>query len=120
MRGFGRTLLWRAAGTTLMPAALGASLRNWRSSGPPWASARAAAVFFAALLAAAALFAAIGLRSGGLLVLYRPQGRIIAPADNQDFGWIERAIAQCEAEAARSADTLYFLVIPVVTIDGNP
>jgi hypothetical protein len=79
-------------------------------------------VLIAALVATAALFTAIGLQSGGwsawkLLAL--PQGRIVAPANNQNFGWIERAIAQCEAEAARNADTLYFLVIPVVAIDGN-
>ncbi len=48
-----------------------------------------------------------------------PQGRIVAPANNQNFGWIGRAITQCEAEAARNADTLYFLVIPVVAPDGD-
>jgi hypothetical protein len=81
-------------------------------------------VLIVALVATAALFAAVGLQSGGwsawtksLLAL--PQGRIVAPANNQNFGWIERAIAQCEAEAARNADTLYFLVIPVVASDGN-
>jgi hypothetical protein len=68
----------------------------------------------------AALLAAIALGSGSLKsLLALPQGRIVAPANNQNFGWIEQAIAQCEAEAARSADTLYFLVIPVVAIDGN-
>jgi hypothetical protein len=76
------------------------------------------------LVATAALFAAIGLQSGGWSAWTKslfalPQGRIVAPANNQDFGWIERAIAQCEAEAARNVDTLYFLVMPVVAIDGN-
>ncbi len=125
VRGFGRTLLWRAAGTHPVSALFGARLRDWlRWRGPASASARAAAVLLAALVATAALFAAIGLQSGGwsawtksLLAL--PQGRIVAPANNQDFGWIERAIAQCEAEAARNVDTLYFLVMPVVAIDGN-
>jgi hypothetical protein len=70
-------------------------------------------MLIAALLAVAALFAAVGLRSGATL-LALPQDRIIAPANNRNFGWIERAIGQCEAEAARNADTLYFLVIPVV------
>src|SRR4029077_9611196 len=68
------------------------------------------------------LLAAIGLQSGGWsawTLLALPQGRIVAPANNQNFGWIERAIAQCEAEAVRNVDTLYFLVIPVVAIDGN-
>ena len=126
MRGFGRILLWRAAGTRPVSARSGTSLRDWlRWRRPVSASARAvAAVLIAALVATAALFAAIGLQSGGwsawtksLLAL--PQGRIVAPANNQNFGWIERAIAQCEAEAARNADTLYFLVIPVVAPDGN-
>ncbi len=81
-------------------------------------------MLIAALVATAALFAAIGLQSGGFSawtnsLLALPQGRIVAPADNQNFGWIGRAIAQCEAEAARSADTLYFLVIPVVAPDGD-
>src|SRR6266481_4846737 len=100
VRGFGRALLWRAAGTHPVSALI------------------------AALVATAALFAAIGLQSGGFSawtnsLLALPQGRIVAPADNQNFGWIGRAIAQCEAEAARSADTLYFLVIPVVAPDGD-
>ena len=81
-------------------------------------------MLIAALVATAALFAAIGLQSGGFSawtnsLLALPQGRIVAPANNQNFGWIGRAIAQCEAEAARSVDTLYFLVIPVVAPDGD-
>jgi hypothetical protein len=127
MRGFGRTASWRAAGKHSVSALSGASLRDWLrrlGAASASASARAAAVLIAALVATAALFAAIGLQSEGwsawtrsLLAL--PQGRIVAPADNQNFGWIERAIAQCEAEAARSADTLYFLVIPVVAPGGD-
>jgi hypothetical protein len=126
MRGFGRILLWRAVGTHPVPALSGTRLRDWlRWRRPVSASARvAAAVLIAALVATAALLAAVGLQSGGwsawtksLLAL--PQGRIVAPTNNQNFGWIERAIAQCEAEAARNADTLYFLVIPVVAPDGN-
>src|SRR6202165_1021489 len=126
VRGFGRILLWRAVGTHPVPALSGTTLRDWlRWRRPVSASARAAAaVLIAALVATAALFAAVGLQSGGLStwtksLLALPQGRIVAPADNQNFGWIERAIAQCEAEAARNADTLYFLVIPVVAADGN-
>ena len=81
-------------------------------------------MLIAALVATAALFAAIGLQSGGFSawrnsLLALPQGRIVAPANNQNFGWIGRAITQCEAEAARNADTLYFLVIPVVAPDGD-
>ena len=81
-------------------------------------------MLIAALVATAALFAAIGLQSGGFSawtnsLLALPQGRIVAPANNQNFGWIGRAIAQCEAEAARSVDTLYFLVIPVLAVDGD-
>ena len=81
-------------------------------------------MLIAALVATAALFAAIGLQSGGFSawtnsLLALPQGRIVAPANNQNFGWIGRAITQCEAEAARSVDTLYFLVIPVLAVDGD-
>jgi len=118
--------LWRAAGTHPVSALAGARLRDrLRRVGPASASARgAAAVLIAALVATAALFAAIGLQSGGFSawtnsLLALPQGRIVAPANNQNFGWIGRAIAQCEAEAARSVDTLYFLVIPVLAVDGD-
>ena len=91
-----------------------ASLRDWLRRGWPTSpSGRAAAAGIAALAVMAALFVTLGLRSGATL-LALPQGRIIAPADNQKFGWIERAIGQCEAEAARSTETLYFVVIPVV------
>src|SRR5260370_34731873 len=68
VRGFGRALLWRAAGTHPVSALAGARLRDrLRRVGPASASARgAAAVLVAALVATAALFAAIGLQSGGL------------------------------------------------------
>jgi hypothetical protein len=48
-----------------------------------------------------------------------PQGTIVAPSPGKNFGWIARAIRECEAEAARNADTLYFIVMPVVAADGN-
>jgi hypothetical protein len=69
-------------------------------------------------------FAAVALvtmlNAGGLRsFLALPQGRIVAPAGDPTFGWIGRATAECEAEAARNADTLYFIVIPVVATDGN-
>jgi hypothetical protein len=121
VRGFGRTLLWRAAGPRAPPAFSGTSFgERLRSSLPVSSHARVAAVG-AALLATAALLAAITLGSGALQsLLALPQGRIIAPADDRNFGWIERAIAQCEAEGARNADTLYFLVIPVLAAGGDP
>ena len=120
MRGFGRALLWRAAGMRPLAAFSGTSLGDrLRSSLPVSTHARVAAVGVA-LLAMAALVAAIVLGSGALKsLLALPQGRIVAPANNQNFGWIGRAIAQCEAEAARSVDTLYFLVIPVLAVDGD-
>src|SRR5262249_19960944 len=112
MREFGRAGLWRAAGMRSLPTI--ASLRDWlRRSWPTSPSGRAAAPGVAALAVLAALFVTLGLRSGATL-LALPQGRILAPADNQKFGWIERAIGQCEAEAARKTETLYFVVIPVV------
>src|ERR1700680_878827 len=98
MRGFGRILSWRAVGTHPVPALSGTTLRDWlRWRRPVSASARAvAAVLVAALVATAALFAAIGLQSGGLSawmksLLALPQGRIVAPGDNHDFCWVERA-----------------------------
>jgi hypothetical protein len=110
-REFGRAPLWRVAG---MHSWLVASVRDrLRRSWPASASGRAAAAGIAALVVLAVLFVAFGLRSGATL-LALPQGQILAPADNQKLGWIERAIGQCEAEAARKADTLYFVVIPVV------
>ncbi len=104
------------------PALSGATLRNWlRGPGPASASMRVGAVLLAALLATAALFAAIGLQSDWTKSWFAlPQGSIIPPANDRHFGWIERAIAQCEIEAARNAGTLYFLVIPVVAADGDP
>jgi len=121
MREFIRTL-WRA-GIRGLPALPGARWPDWlRASGRGWAL-RVGAVAAAAVLATAALFAATGLPSvawplWSLLAL--PQGRIVPPAENGNFGWIERAIAQCERDAARNPDTLYFLVIPVVPADGDP
>src|SRR5438876_3171169 len=120
VRGLGRALLWRAAGMRPLAAFSGTSLGGrLRSSLPVSTHARVAAVGVA-LLAMAALVAAIVLGSGALKsLLALPQGRVVAPANNQNFGWIGRAITQCEAEAARSADTLYFLVIPVVAPGGD-
>src|SRR5262249_61289507 len=79
---------------------------------PPLGGGPGAAVI-AAVASGGAFFFPAGLRPGAPL-LAPPQGPITAPADNQKFGWIERAIGQCEAEAARSTETLYFVVIPVV------
>src|SRR5262249_2486965 len=112
MREFGRAPSWRAAVMHSWPTI--ASLRDrLRGSWPTSPSGRAAAAGIAALAVLTALFVTFGLRAGATL-LALPQGRILAPADNQKFGWIERAIGQCEAEAARSTETLYFVVIPVV------
>jgi len=122
MSEFARTL-WRAAAMRGRSGLPRARLPDWLRA-PGRASAMGAAgVLAAAVLATAALFAATGLPSAAwplwsLLAL--PQGRIVPPADNGNFGWIERAIAQCEQEAARNRDTLYFLVIPVVPSDGDP
>jgi hypothetical protein len=120
MRGFGRTLLWRSDGGSRAFAR--ANLRDWlewpaRISQPARRGALLAAVLVAAALVAAGLRPA-GLTSWTRSLLALPQGRIVAPADGGNFRWIERAIAQCEAEAAHNADTLYFIVIPVVT-DGD-
>src|SRR5947208_2778914 len=125
MWGFGPSVSSLAAGMHPGSALSGIGLRNWRRwPGVASVTARAAAaVLIAALLATAALVTAVGLRSGVLSAwtnaLALPQGRIIAPADNRHFEWIARAIAQCEVDAVRNPDTLYFLVIPVLTTDGD-
>src|SRR5260370_40256552 len=84
VRGFGRALLWRAAGTHPVSALAGARLRDrLRRVGPASASARgAAAVLIAALVATAALVGAIGLESGGVSgwgesPLALPAGRLV-------------------------------------------
>jgi hypothetical protein len=35
------------------------------------------------------------------------------PGDAADYGWIVRAMAECDAEAKQKLDTLHFLVVPV-------
>jgi hypothetical protein len=110
--------LRRTAGLRAIPAVAGMDVSEWlRGSGSRSAALRVGAAVVVALLAAGALFAATSLPSWSLLAL--PQGRILPPTDDRSFGWIERAIGQCEREAARTPYTLYFLVIPVVPTDGD-
>lgn len=110
--------LWAAVGAHPVAAFPLTSPRDWLRWPRPASLSARTTVLIAALLAAVAS-AAIGVRLVTKSLLALPQGRIIAPANNQDFRWIQRAIDQCEAEAARNVDTLYFLVIPVLTTDGN-
>src|SRR5260370_38481169 len=67
VRGFGRALLWRAAGTHPVSALAGARLRDrLRRVGPASASARgAAAVLIAALVAPAVRVSAVGFQTRG-------------------------------------------------------
>src|SRR5260370_33843468 len=67
VRGFGRALLWRAAGTHPVSALAGARLRDrLRRVGAASASARAAAVRIAALGATGAVLSANRWQSGGV------------------------------------------------------
>jgi len=121
MWAFGRTLSWRTASMHFLPALSGAHVTDWLRRPRQLAISGRSAVALLAAFLAAGLVIVLGLRAIWInSVLALPQGRIIAPANNQEFGWIERAIAQCEAEAARNGATLYFLVIPVVASDGDP
>jgi hypothetical protein len=36
-----------------------------------------------------------------------------------DFAWIERAMTDCEGEAIKHLDALYFLVTPLTAVDNN-
>jgi hypothetical protein len=36
-----------------------------------------------------------------------------------DFGWIEKAMADCDSAASKHLDALYFLVVPLTAADGN-
>ena len=40
-------------------------------------------------------------------------------ADAADYGWIVKAMAECEEEAKQKLDTLHFLIVPV-TATGHP
>jgi hypothetical protein len=35
-------------------------------------------------------------------------------AADKDYGWIVKAMAECEEEAKQKLDTLHFLIIPVI------
>jgi hypothetical protein len=36
-----------------------------------------------------------------------------------DFAWVEKAMADCDSEAGKHLDALYFLVLPLTSADGN-
>lgn len=42
------------------------------------------------------------------------------PQRKNDVGWIEKAMADCDQEAARNPDALYFLIIPVMPASTDP
>jgi hypothetical protein len=46
----------------------------------------------------------------------RPTGQ---PKLVEDFAWIEQAMTNCDTEAGKHLDALYFLVLPLATTDGN-
>lgn len=41
------------------------------------------------------------------------------PASGDEFSWLSAAMAECDAEAAKEASTLEFLVIPLKSAPGN-
>jgi hypothetical protein len=42
-----------------------------------------------------------------------------AHSNPTDFAWLERAMADCDSEAGKHLDALYFLVLPLAPTDGH-
>jgi hypothetical protein len=51
--------------------------------------------------------------------LFGPPGPTTQPKSIEDFEWIERAKANCDSEAGKHLDALYFLVLPLAATDSN-
>jgi len=51
--------------------------------------------------------------------LFGPPGPTARPNTEINFAWIEKAMADCDREARRHLDALYFLVTPLAATNGN-
>jgi hypothetical protein len=51
--------------------------------------------------------------------LFGPPRPTAQPKPVEDFAWIERAMTNCDTEAGKHLDALYFLVLPLASSDGN-
>jgi hypothetical protein len=51
--------------------------------------------------------------------LFGPPGPTAHSNPAADFAWIEKAMADCDSEASKHLDALYFLVLPLALADGN-
>ena len=80
-------------------------------------------------MAAALLIVVAGLGMAALVVQRGPpppaeaEPRIATsttPTSGSDYGWLSKAMADCDAEAAKATGTLVFLVIPLKSAAGDP
>jgi hypothetical protein len=60
------------------------------------------------------LIVAVGIAT---LAVVRWQRVLVAPTD--DLGWLTTAMDECDAVAAKTPDTLHFLVIPTATVSAD-
>jgi len=51
--------------------------------------------------------------------LFGPSRPTSQPKPVEDFAWIKSAMANCDTEAGKHLDALYFLVLPLASTDGN-
>jgi hypothetical protein len=51
--------------------------------------------------------------------LFGPPRPASQPKPAEDFVWIEHAMTNCDTEAGKHLDSLYFLVLPLAANDGN-
>jgi len=82
---------------------------------------RTVAIAIAAALSIVVVAGAVAVLRGQWL----PAGAELRPAvstpsaSSDDFGWLSAAMAECDAEAAKAANTLEFLVIPLKSTPGD-
>jgi hypothetical protein len=51
--------------------------------------------------------------------LFGLPGPTAQPKPAEDFAWIAKAMADCDSEAGKHLDALYFLVVPLASADGD-
>jgi hypothetical protein len=67
------------------------------------------------------LLVAVAVATTALLRWHRtsvPDGTATT-APGEDFGWLSTAMRDCDTDAAKNLDTLYFLVIPLKAVTGD-
>jgi hypothetical protein len=99
------------------------SCKSCGASNLPNPVATVAALFVLALIGGIAALGVLGFRSASTpksgsqgASQNTPQaGTAPDAAANGDYGWIVKAMAECEEEAKLRTDTLHFLIVPVTT-----